>query len=66
MAYGQISLMRAVNQNVGVTKSKNNELKAVINGQPLFSWRNNGPNNNGCKWNLPNVQYFRESYFLKK
>ena len=28
------------------TKLKNNKLKAVINGQPLFSWINNGPDNN--------------------
>ena len=27
--------------------SKNDDLEPVINGQPLFSWRNNGPDNNG-------------------
>ena len=30
-----------------IKKSNNNKLKAVINGQPLFSLRNNGPDNNG-------------------
>ena len=37
-----------------IMMSKNSEPKAVINGQPLFSLRNNGPENTGHLWNLPN------------
>ena len=40
--------------NYLITKSKNNKLKAVANGQPLFSKINNGPDNNGRYQNLPN------------
>ena len=31
-----------------ITVSKTNDQKTVINGQPLFSLRNNGPKNSGC------------------
>ena len=31
-----------------ITMLKNNDLKAIINGQPLFSLINNGPKNIGC------------------
>ena len=36
------------NNSCEITMLKNNKLKAVINGQPLFSLRNNGPEKIGC------------------
>ena len=35
------------NNDWEITVLKNNDLETFINGQPLFIWRNNGPDNNG-------------------
>ena len=35
------------NNDLEITVSKNNDMEPVINGQPLFIWRNNGPKING-------------------
>ena len=35
------------NNDWDITLSKNNKLQAVINGQPLFNLKNNGPKKTG-------------------
>ena len=42
------------NNDWEITVQENNDRKPVINGRPLFSLRNNGPESSGGQVNLTN------------
>ena len=49
-----VNILLTKNNNWEITMSKNNNQKAIINWQPLFNFRNNGPQKTGRLSNLPN------------